>query len=177
MTSESRSVQFYRGMLRDSKGRSLSEILGMSDSQLEYDHSYIQWLFPLRKPGANMHAPLADEETIRAFLESSALRETLCASCGRLLELYGMACQSGVPPSTGVSPTDDFKERSKLWLRGFSHDHLRLSRIIGSLATLGLGKCSKEIYWYLESVVRSHPGIIQQSTLRYWMEAAGFTWV
>ena len=48
---------FLAGVGKDSRGRTVDDVLGLADGPLEYIHDYIQWLFPLStrsmaQPGA-----------------------------------------------------------------------------------------------------------------------------
>ena len=50
-------VPFYLNKQTDSEGRLLREIWEWDDNELEAEHDYIQWLFPLRE--ATIHNPNA----------------------------------------------------------------------------------------------------------------------
>ena len=43
----SRIIDFYNGTLLHPRGVSIEAIWTWDNGQLEYEHSYIQWLFPL----------------------------------------------------------------------------------------------------------------------------------
>ena len=68
MTAESRLVEFYAGRGTDFAGRRIEDIWRMSLDELEYNHDYIQWLFPLReRSGVQPDVPVLDDATILAF--------------------------------------------------------------------------------------------------------------
>jgi hypothetical protein len=131
--SADRIVLFYRGG-RDSAGRTLAEILSWGDDRLEAVHDFIQWVFPTRQPsGVNPDAPLASDATAAAFAADAVLRDRLRGALDRLLAFYGLRRQG---PRIEIDPSG-FPLRSRVWLRPGNHNHLRLTRIMQSLAALG----------------------------------------
>src|ERR1700682_455944 len=93
-------LRFYAGAGPDVHGRFLNEIQSWSDDELERSHNFIQWLFPLDKESkANSDAPVLDEDTIREFRSSPALRLHLQESFIRLLTFYGLQLPAPLPPT------------------------------------------------------------------------------
>jgi hypothetical protein len=165
-------VAFYHGA-RDSEGRTLDEILAWDDERLEAVHDYIQWLFPTRQPsGVNPWAPLATDETARAFSRDGALRDRLRRSFERMLVFYGLRETSG----RHVEIDDRrFPERAHVWLHPGNHNHLRLTRIIDSLSTLGLAPEARALQRCLIDDVAAGPGAgrISARTIQFWRQATG----
>ena len=127
-------VAFYSGG-RDGSGRTLGGILAWDDELLEAVHDYIQWVFPTRQPsGVNPFAPLVTGATVRAFADDAALRDRLRQALDRMIIFYGLA-RSG---DRVVIDASRFPARARMWLHPRNHNHLRLTRIMESLATLGL---------------------------------------
>lgn len=163
-----RVVAFYSGG-RDSEGRTLTEILAWDDDELEAVHDYIQWMFPTRRPsGVNPDAPLVTAATIDAFAENPALRERLRKAFTRMLSFYGLV-RAGERIAMDPARFDD---RAHVWLRPGNHNHLRLTRIMDSLATLGLDPEARELRRCLIADVAPGPGIgrISPRTLQFWAE-------
>lgn len=130
-----RIVAFYSGAPDDS-GRTLDQILSWTDDRLESIHDYVQWLFPLRQPSPiNPFAPTVTSDTVRAFEKDGRLRDGLRRAYDRMLAFYGLRRLDG-----GRVGIDDsrFAARADVWLHPGNHNHLRLTRIIESLATLDL---------------------------------------
>ena len=127
-------IEFYSGGV-DSAGRRLDDILAWDDERLEHVHDYIQWVFPTPQPsGVNPFAPLVTDDTARTFAADDALRDRLRAALDRMLTFYGLR-------RTTLGMEIDaarFPSRSAVWLHPGNHNHLRLTRIIDSLASLGL---------------------------------------
>ena len=136
-------VAFYSAGGRDDAGRSLDEILAWDDERLELVHDYIQWVFPTTaRSGVNPGAPLVTSATVRAFAEQPELQGRLRRALARMLAFYGLR-RSGDRIEVDA---DRFSARARTWLHAGNHNHLRLTRIIDSLAALGLrrtrGRCS-----------------------------------
>jgi hypothetical protein len=136
-----RIVSFYQGG-RDDAGRTLADILAWSDDRLESVHDYIQWVFPTRQPsGVNPSAPLVTDATAQAFAADSGLRERLHQALDRMLVFYGLRYRGrAIEIDQGRFPL-----RSRVWLRPNNHNHLRLTRIMQSLAELGLASDARAL--------------------------------
>ena len=162
-------VAFYRGG-RDAAGRTLAGILSWNDDRLEAVHDYIQWVFPTRQPsGVNPDAPLVTDGTAAAFAADVALRDRLRLSLDRMLAFYGLRRQRArieIDPSL-------FPRRSPVWLRPGNHNHLRLTRILQSLAALGLRDDALALRRCLLEDVCAGPSADQVSTrtLAFWKAA------
>lgn len=168
-------LAFYSDTSTDANGRRLHEILGWPDAQIELNHDFIQWLFPLLEPSSiHPDAPILDQETIREFRAHPELQQNLRESFQRMLAFYGfeMNTQSGLEIRRG----DGFAEQSAEWLWPGNHNHLRITRIIKSLRLLGLEaeaqaffKCLSQLY--AEETGRGIPRITA-TTFQFWSSAA-----
>src|SRR4029078_811104 len=77
--------------------------------------------------------------TVRAFASNDALRARLRVSLDRLLAFYGLR-RSGAPVPRVEIDSARFASRAINWLHAGNHNHLRLTRILDSLAQLGLAE-------------------------------------
>ena len=162
-------VLFYSGQGTDHRGRLLADIQQWPDDRLESVHDYIQWLFPLEEPSAfNPYAPLIDPETIEAFRRRADLRDGLRDSFRRMLRFYGLEMSDGK-----VTLARNFGERSKDWLTPHNHNHLRITRILKSLRTLGLESEAQAFFERLSEIHHSGGRNITAETFRFWRSAAG----
>ena len=162
-------VAFFSGG-RDAAGRKLEEILGWDDERLEAVHDYIQWLFPTRQPsGVNPFAPLVTNVTVRAFAEDERVRERLRRALDRMLAFYGLRRQAG----RMEIDASRFPARSRTWLHPGNHNHLRLTRIIDSLSTLGLQEDARALKRCLLEDVCAGPGAgrVTPQTMEFWRRA------
>jgi Opioid growth factor receptor (OGFr) conserved region len=162
-------VQFYRGG-RDSEGRTLDEILAWDDGRLEAVHDYIQWMFPSRQPSAvNPFAALVTSDTVRAFGRGAGLRERLGRAFTRMLRFYGLRSRDGRVEIDEAT----FAARSRVWLTPGNHNHLRLTRIMDSLSTLGLRDEAIALQRCLIEDVCGGPGkgCVSPRTIEFWSRA------
>lgn len=162
-------VDFYSGG-QDGEGRTLDAILGWDDDRLEAVHDFIQWLFPSRQPsGVNRFAPLVTDETVRAFERDASLRDRLGRAFERMLRFYGLRSRGG------RVEIDDraFPSRARIWLAAGNHNHLRLTRIMDSLSTLGLRAEALALQRCLLEDVCEGPGKgrVSPRTIEFWSRA------
>lgn len=165
-------IGFYRDGAADDRGRTLAQILGWDDDELEAVHDYIQWLFPLpERSGANPGAPILDAGTIETFRATAAMRQRLRQALERMLRFYGMEMVSG-EGGVGVERADNFPARARNWLLPGNHNHLRLTRMLRSLRLLGLEAESKALFRALDPICRDYPGSVSSGTYAFWSDAS-----
>lgn len=155
---------------RDYKGRSLLDIYNWSDSQLEGAHDYIQLLFPLSTPSPyNPNAALITDSTREQFRSRPELQSNMRHMFSRMLKFFGF---EPLYKNNGeliiIDIGTNFVEASQDWLRYTNHNHKRMSRIIESLATLGLEQEAKAFFAVLEYLHAYMVGIIESKALTYW---------
>ncbi|XP_019403779.1 PREDICTED: opioid growth factor receptor [Crocodylus porosus] len=100
---------------------------------LEENHSYIQWLFPLRERGMNWQAkPLTCKE-IQAFKNSEEVMQRFIKAYELMLGFYGITLANR---ETGeVKRAENWEERFRN-LDRFSHNNLRITRILKCLGEM-----------------------------------------
>jgi Opioid growth factor receptor (OGFr) conserved region len=169
--ADSQLVEFYRGHGLDHRGRTLSGILAFAFDELECHHDYIQWLFPLPEPsGANPSAPLLTKNDVAVFGSDQSLRMALLRSFGLMLAFYGLELvDSG--DRVEVRRSDDFDERSRVWLTSGNHNFLRISRMLRSLSLLGLAGHPHAFLKCLEGIYAERSRTIGTTTMGYWRRA------
>ena len=153
----------------DHKGRFLSDILNLDRFWLEHDHSYIQWLFPIDKSTKfNLHAPILSQSDRDQFKESPNLKANQQKSLARMSNFFGLDWIDG-----------DFLAKPELhmcthiWLKRGGHNHLRISRIIKSLALCDQVLIAER---FLETVLRysvSH-GAVNDQIRDHWIKALNY---
>jgi hypothetical protein len=158
------AVAFYSGGV-DHRGRTLDDILAWDDADLESVHDYIQWVFPTRQPsGVNRHAPLVTPITVESFTADTRLRARLRRAFERMLRFYGLR-----QTSEGIDPDPArFAARARIWLHRGNHNHLRLTRIMESVATLGLPDEARALQRCLLDRVAPTSGHVSPATLEFW---------
>jgi hypothetical protein len=167
-------LQFYAAAIPDHRGRYLNEILKWQDDELECVHDYIQWLFPLpERSGFNLNAPVLDQQAIYEFRSRPDLQRNMLASFLRMLAFYGLEIVESCAPTVRRAPS--FAERSKNWLTASNHNHLRITRILKSMRTLGLETEATALFDCLADIYREESGrafpCISDDTFRFWQHA------
>ena len=166
-------VSFYSGGA-DDRGRTLEQILSWPDHQLESVHDYIQWVFPTAAPSAvNPFAPLVTRSTTKAFAGRAELGDALRRSLDRMLAFYGLR-RAALHAGVRIEIDDArFADRSTGWLHPGNHNHLRLTRIIQSLAALGLAAEARALQRCLLTDIYEGPGRnrITADTYEFWSDA------
>jgi hypothetical protein len=172
----SRIVDFYRGETRHPLGVSIETIWEWDDRQLEYEHTCIQWLFPLREPSrAVPGSPTITAAEVGELRSDPELRERVLRSFRLMLGFYGFAMRPAADPAGGltISQAGDFDAKSRRWLTTANHNHLRITRILKSLCILGLQHEALEWFSALQRVYVANADIIGRTTYEYWREAVG----
>lgn len=165
-------VPFYLNKQTDSEGRLLSELWELDNNELEDEHDYIQWLFPLREASIHNHnAPIVNDAVIEAFLSEPRMRRNLLQSLKVMLRFYGLELNEAEDDTTIIAFSDDYEFRKKVWLRKYNHNYLRLTRILKCLMMFGLEEYAGELYDCLQKIYDEEGDKIGEETLQFWTEA------
>ncbi|XP_037666923.1 opioid growth factor receptor isoform X2 [Choloepus didactylus] len=137
---------------------------------LEDNHSYIQWLFPLREPGVNWHAKPLTLREVEAFKSSREVMERFVQAYELMLGFYGIELEDR---DTGrVRRARNYQRRFQN-LNWHSHNNLRITRILKSLGQLGLERFQAPLarFFLEEALVRRQLPGVRQSALDYFVFA------
>lgn len=163
----SRIIEFYQGTGTDSEGRSLEDMWNFSDDEMEFEHDYIQWMFPLEtRSRFNPLAPVLDDDDIRAFHDDPGLRENLRKSLDRFLAFLGFAREED-----RIVPAADFPTKQAIFMEP-DHNWLRVTRALTSLRTLGLADEAERFYKGLQRLILSGEARVTAETRTSWKNAA-----
>lgn len=166
-----RIVAFYMGTGVDDRGRTLDTVMRFSFDELEENHDYIQWLFPLDVPSSVQPlAPLVDDDCRQAFRRSRQLRDALRQALRRMLEFYGLRIDEHADPAT-IERAPSWSTRSPEWLNPGNHNYLRLTRIMTSLELMGERELGIALQNCLELICDESPSLIGRTTIEYWRRA------
>lgn len=88
----------------------------------------------------------------------------------RILRFYGFEYKPSLE-EVSLIPSDNFDERSKIWLTPFNHNYKRLTRILKCLTLCGMRNYAKELFNALEKLYQDHEDIIGDKTFDYWKHA------
>lgn len=103
---------------------------------LEDEHDYIQWLFPLpERSKYNPGSPILTREIIKELTENQKFKGKFGLfrqAQETMLDFYGIKEATGGADLCFIGKRHDMRH----WLTEFSHNHLRISRIIKSVSLL-----------------------------------------
>ena len=136
-------------------------ILQFSEEQIEYNHDFIQWIFPtIEKSRFNSDAPTLEENFSERFQKDELAKSNYCKSCQLYLNYIGFRCEQGKIES--IKPGRIYELPS--------HNYLRITRMLNSLNQVGNNTCSANLYQALMKEVRADSNKIDEHTLKYWKE-------
>lgn len=163
-------TRFYYGLEPNDYSVTLHQILNWDDEQLEADHNYIQWLFPLENPsGPNPTAPVLDQATIQTFRNNSLLKNQLLNAFRRMLAFYGLQMDE---MTRAITRAPNFNVRAAVWLSPDNHNFLRITRIIHSLSILGLPEYGRAFLTIMEEIASNEgSAAVGNVNLQYWRGA------
>ncbi|XP_027501558.1 opioid growth factor receptor isoform X1 [Corapipo altera] len=135
---------------------------------LEYNHSYIQWLFPLREHGMNWRArPLTCQE-IQAFKRSKEVMERFVRAYELMLRFYGIIL---VNKETGeLKRAENWADRFEN-LNRWDHNNLRITRILKCLGEMGYERHQVHLvkFFLTETLVKGTLPKVKRSALDYFL--------
>ncbi|XP_064377685.1 opioid growth factor receptor isoform X2 [Dromaius novaehollandiae] len=135
---------------------------------LEENHSYIQWLFPLREHGMNWHAKPLTRQEIEAFKKSSEVMQRFERAYQLMLRFYGITLTN---QKTGeLERTENWSERFQN-LNRFSHNNLRITRILKCLGEMGYEHYQVHLvkFFLTETLVKETLPNVKRSALDYFL--------
>lgn len=141
-------IHFYFGQ-PDTHGRLLDDILQWEDLELETSHDWVQWVFPNIEPSlVTPDTPTLDKETISYWRQSPFLQGALRITVNRYVKFL--------------------LNNKNIWVKKFNHNHLRITRMLNCMMSLGLESEASIILQRLEDVCKSE---VNELSLQYWREA------
>ncbi|XP_054247813.1 opioid growth factor receptor [Indicator indicator] len=135
---------------------------------LEDNHSYIQWLFPLREHGMNRHARPLTWKEIQAFKRSKEVMQRFVRAYQLMLRFYGIVL---VNEETGeLKRAENWAERFQN-LNRFSHNNLRITRILKCLGEMGYEHYQVHLvkFFLTETLVKETLPNVKKSALDYFL--------
>ncbi|MGS2742566.1 opioid growth factor receptor-related protein [Halomonas sp. LS-001] len=166
MDNDQRLIDFYCGEGRDHKDRHLEDIWALSPFWLEHTHDYIQWLFPIPEAGRfNAFAPLLTPAVQAAFADSDVMRQHQQRSLDVMLVFFGLAWDGS---DIAAQPT--LAMPTHIWLKAGGHNHLRITRIIRSLALCHQPNLART-FQQAVIAIGTQQGVVADTSVQYWQEA------
>lgn len=151
-------IDFYTGKQMANTGETIDEILKFNDFDLESEHQYIQWLFPLREPSpVNPHAPLFDgpaDYHLSKEPDGKLAEENFLKALSMMNKFYNFD-----------SPT------KQQWVSIANHNYLRLTRIIKSAILMGYPEYAEHFALKAMATYSKYPADVGLRSLGFWVEA------
>ncbi|XP_077059371.1 opioid growth factor receptor-like isoform X1 [Siphateles boraxobius] len=168
------NLEFYHGQIKSSPGDiHIDEFHQNWKGQyhlLEDCHSYIQWLFPIQERGVSSDAHVLTKTEIKLFRKDGEAKRKLVESYKLMLDFYGIRL---VNETTGeVDRAHNWKDRF-MNLNRYSHNNLRITRILKCLGTLGLQHYQAPLckFFLHETLEKEQLQHVKQSVLDYFIFA------
>lgn len=157
--------EFYLGEKPNADGLYINDIWALDNEQLEKNHTYIQWLFPLSKQSRyNPYGPIISDEWIHKISTLCLMNDVMNKSFTVMLDFYGFKRNH----RGTLDFADDFHEKSKIWLTHNNHNYKRITRILNSLSLFEMDAEVSEFRRILRLVYEQHADVISQITARHW---------
>lgn len=152
-------IRFFKNEETDSKWRYHQNILQFTDEQIEYNHDFIQWIFPtIEKSQFHPDSPTIDKRFKERFQKDELAKYNYCKSCQLYLNYIGFHCENG---------NIQCIKSGRIYELPF-HNQLRITRMLNSLNQVGNNQCSVNVYQALMKEIRSDSDGIDERTLKYW---------
>lgn len=143
--------EFLEGLQPNTFGKMISDIYGYTDQQIESEHTFIQWLFPLDEPSRNVrNSPVLGPDEIALIMESPTAQRNLKKSVDWYL---------------------GFLSRNSHWIKRYDHNHLRITRVIKSLRLLVSDDVADGFRIDLYNLLGTNRSVIPKETQLFWDNA------
>ena len=166
-------VDFYLGVCGDHADRHVDDVLAFDDDELESNHDYIQWLFPLRERSIAVPAsPVIDDSQVGVFRCNLFLQVRVVEAFDRMLAFYGLVRLPSSGDAHPIARLWTSADCRPSWIAPRNHNLPRVTRILKSLRLLGLDSHARAFFRCLESLYREEREAIGEATFGFWVRAA-----
>lgn len=161
------AVEFLRGDSPNGEGYFLDQILGWSNDEWDFQHNFIQWVFPTTEPSNfNPDAPVLTPDEITIIKADPNIQGVLGVIFHRWLRFCGLSYTDDMGLEIG---TTEFPEGNPKVFWKFNHNFLRITRVLQSLTLLGRRDRAEELFRFLTR----NRGYFTDNTFGYWTAAMG----
>lgn len=154
----------------DHKGRYITDIWDFDYFNLENNHDFIQWIFPLNRPSSSKrNSPILSLDEIDYLRKSEVAQESLRKSFSVMLDFWGLVdLGNKIVAHENLSPMNF----NHFWIRRGNHNQLRMTRVMTSLAMLGQANLAKKLQQGILEIAKTKA--INSETIQHWQRALDF---
>ena len=166
MDNDQQLLGFMKGERPDHQGRMIEDIWALSPFWLEHTHDYIQWLFHIPEASRfNQFAPVLTPTVQDAFNAEDVLKAQQRQSLDVMLDFFGLERDE-----QSITARPELSIETHIWLKTGGHNHLRITRIIRSLALCHQKALARR---FQQAVIEigSRQGVVSHTSVTYWREA------
>ncbi|MDG6449443.1 opioid growth factor receptor-related protein [Glaesserella parasuis] len=163
----SQILDFLEQKGTDHKGRTIQDIWAFDIFNLEHNHDFIQWIFPLDTPtSSNRFAPILSELDLEQIKKSQIAQYSLQKSLEVMLSFWGLKLENKrVIMAEQLNPN----KINHFWIRSKNHNQLRITRVIKSLAILGQLELARQLQQGILEIAKNYA--INPETIEFWRSA------
>lgn len=155
------AMNFLKGKTRDHRGRTVDDLLKLTPDEMENDHDWIQWAFPISTPSE--HNPFAGQLFPGAnvyFKCKFPVNDTQEKLFKKFLEFLGIHYWS----NKQTDPVRFFTVVDS----SYNHTHKRISRLLHHLVLTGKQYLAEAIYHELIALIGVNPNNFHPYTVAMW---------
>lgn len=154
------AINFLKGKTADRHGRKIGDFLTLSEQEMESDHEWIQWVFPINTPSPhNPYAGQLFDGSYNYFKSNSAL----CRQQVDFLKKYSESI--GLGWGTG---RDDPQKFFSIINDPYNHHVKRISRVLKHLMLTGKMYAAQNWFSWLLQMIGYNPNVISGYTVALW---------
>lgn len=147
-------INFYLNDEKNIEDVTIKDILAYSANDLELDHYWVQWAFPLKeKSQANLNAPILTDELIKNVISHPGFYEKFSMISNHFFNFLNHG------------------NDKPIWINKNNHNYLRITRVIKSAKLFGRFDIAEKYYSYVRDLYDKWPDDIGDSTFAYWGNA------
>ena len=141
-------LNFLKNIETDFNGRFIEDIWNYSSNEIEYNHDFIQLLFPLDKPSESVFhgVYLKSKNEINKIKNDDLAKLNIIKSSKWFLI---------------------FLKNTSLWKNKYDHNHLRISRVIQSLRLL-VSEAEADNFYNKVLLLVGQKNKINSTTKKFW---------
>ena len=154
------AIDFLKAKTTDRHGRKITDFMNLSEREMEDDHEWIQWVFPINTPSP--HNPFAGQifsGSSDYFRSNSKLGLQQMDFLRKYSDSLGLGWGTGTPdPQKFFSIIND----------PYNHHVKRISRVLKHLMLTGKQYSAQHWFSWLLQMIGYNPNVISGYTVALW---------